>query len=135
MASAILDNAWDEESGYFGYVTLDDCGNPSGLYRYPDGSNFNMGLDGVTPLVAGICPEDKRNRLTDNIFSPERMWTEYGISTVDRSAPYYSVDGYWNGSVWMPHQLILWKTLLDYDMPDEARKIAFTALDVYEAEC
>ena len=135
MASAILDNAWDEESGYFGYVTHDDCGNPSGLYRYPDGSNFNMGLDGVTPLVAGICPEDKRNRLTDNLFSPERMWTEYGISTVDRSAPYYSVDGYWNGSVWMPHQLILWKTLLDYDMPDEARKIAFTALDVYEAEC
>ena len=135
LSSAVLDNAWDEETGYFGYVMHDAQGQPTGLYRYSDGSNFNQGLDGVAPLVAGICPTDIRNRLVDNIFSPERLWTPVGISTVDRSASYYSVDGYWNGSVWMPHQLVLWKTMLDYNLTDEATKIAFTALDVWKKEC
>ena len=135
LSAAILENAWDEESGYFGYVMHDAQGKPTGIYRYSDGSNFNMGLDGVAPLVAGICPDDKRNRLIDNIFSPEKLWTPIGISTVDRSASYYSVDGYWNGSVWMPHQLVLWKTMLDYNLTEEATKIAFTALDVWNKEC
>lgn len=135
LSSAVLDNAWDEESGYFGYVMHDSQGKPSGIYRYGDGSNFNKGLDGVAPLSAGICPDDKRERLIANIFSPEKMWTPIGISTVDRSASYYSVDGYWNGSVWMPHQLVLWKTMLDYNLPERATQIAFTALDVWKKEC
>ena len=92
LSSAILDNAWDEESGYFGYVMHDDDGMPAGIYRHADGSNFNMGLDGVAPLAAGICPADKRQRLIDNIFCPEKLWTPVGISTVDRTASYYSVD-------------------------------------------
>ena len=135
LSSAILDNAWDEESGYFGYVMHDDNGKPAGIYRHSDGSNFNKGLDGVSPLAAGICPEDKRERLIGNIFSPEKLWTSVGISTVDRTASYYSVDGYWNGSVWMPHQLVLWKTMLDCNLPDRATQIAFTALDVWNKEC
>jgi hypothetical protein len=131
----VLDNAWDEESGYFGYVMHDSQGKPSGIYRYGDGSNFNKGLDGVAPLSAGICPDDKRERLIANIFSPEKMWTPIGISTVDRSASYYSVAGYWNGSVWMPHQLVIWKTMLDCNLPEKATQIAFTALDVWKKEC
>ena len=135
LSSAVLDNAWDEESGYFGYVMHDSQGKPSGIYRYGDGSNFNKGLDGVAPLSAGICPDDKRERLIANIFSPEKMWTPIGISTVDRSASYYSVAGYWNGSVWMPHQLVIWKTMLDCNLPEKATQIAFTALDVWKKEC
>lgn len=135
LSAAVLDNAWDEESGYFGYVMHDSLGQPAGIYRHRDGSNFNKGLDGVAPLAAGICPDDKRERLVSNIFSSEKMWTPVGISTVDRSSSYYSVDGYWNGSVWMPHQLVLWKTMLDCNLPEKASQIAFTALDVWKKEC
>lgn len=135
LSSAILGSGWDKESGYFGYVMHDESGKPQGIYRHSDGSNFNMGLDGVSPLVAGICPEEIRSVLIDNIFSPEKLWTDSGISTVDQSASYFSVDGYWNGSVWMPHQLVLWKTMLDNNMPDKAHKIAFTALDKWKGEC
>ena len=135
LSAAVLDNAWDEESGYFGYVMHDSLGQPAGIYRHRDGSNFNKGLDGVAPLAAGICPDDKRERLVSNIFSSEKMWTPVGVSTVDRSASYYSVDGYWNGSVWMPHQLVLWKTMLDCNLPEKASQIAFTALDVWKKEC
>ena len=93
LSSAILGSAWDKEAGYFGYVMHDESGKPQGIYRHSDGSNFNMGLDGVSPLVAGICPEEIRSVLIDNIFSPEKLWTDSGISTVDQSASYFSVDG------------------------------------------
>ena len=134
MSQAILNHAWDEDCGYFGYVTHDARGRASGLYRYGDGSNFNMGLDGVSPLVAGICGDDQRDALLSHLFTPGELWTAVGISTVDQRAPYYRIDGYWNGCVWMPHQLVLWKTMLDMGRPDLAEKIAYTALDVWEKE-
>lgn len=134
MSSAILDNAWDEECGYFGYVTHDAAGRPSGILRYEDGTDFNMGLDGVSPLVAGICSESQQERLAGHITSPGELWSDVGISTVDQRAPYYAVDGYWNGCVWMPHQLVLWKTMLDMGRVDIAERIAFTALENWRRE-
>ena len=35
----------------------------------------------------------------------------------------------------MPHQMILWKTMLDLGLPEKARQIAETALDNWEREC
>lgn len=135
LTDAIQRNAWDDEAGYFGYVMHDTAGRPVSLFRYQDGSNFNKGLDGVSPFVAGICTPRQTERILENLFSPDRMWTDIGISTVDRSAPYYSEDGYWNGGVWMPHQYLIWKSLLDNDLTDEAHKVAFTALDTWNREC
>ena len=63
MSKGILDNAWDEECGYFGYVIHDKEYNPIGLYRTEEGVNFNMGIDGVTPLVAGICRTYRRREM------------------------------------------------------------------------
>lgn len=134
MSKALLGSAWDEEAGYFSYVTHGPDGKPDGFLRAADGSNFNKGLDGTSPLAAGICTPGQQERLLDNLFSAEKLWTPYGISTVDQSASYYSLDGYWNGCVWMPHQFILWKTMLDLGHPELARKIAFTALDAWKRE-
>ena len=135
ISKAILAHAWDEECGYFGYVIHDNDYNPIGLYRTDEGVNFNMGLDGVTPLVAGIVTAEQQERLLGHIFTKGELWSDYGITAVDQSAPYYSVDGYWNGTVWMPHQMILWKTMLDLGMPDRAEQIAMTALENWEREC
>lgn len=135
MSNGILDNAWDEETGYFGYVEHDSEGRPCGLYRTDEGVNFNMGLDGVAPLAAGIVTDVQRDRILDHIFTEGRLWSPYGITAVDQTAPYYSIDGYWNGTVWMPHQMILWKTMLDLGLPEKARLIAETALVNWEREC
>ena len=134
MREALLDHAWDPEAGYFSYVTHAADGTPDGILRAPDGSNFDRGLDGTSPLAAGICSHEQQEILLDHIFSPAELWTPYGISTVDQSAPYYSLDGYWNGCVWMPHQFILWKSMLDLGLPERARQIAFTALDNWKKE-
>lgn len=135
LTAAIQSHGWDAESGYFGYVMHNEEGVPTGIYRADDGSNFNQGLDGVSPLVAGICTPEQTSQLVEKIFSPKHLWTSVGISTVDQSASYYDHAGYWNGSVWIPHQMMLWKTMLDNNLTSEAHKIAFTALDNWSREC
>ena len=135
MSKGILDNAWDSATGYFGYVEHDAAGMPQRIYRTAEGANFNMGLDGVTPLVAGITDAAQTEALLGHIFTQGQLWSPYGITAVDQTAPYYRIDGYWNGTVWMPHQMILWKTMLDLGQPEKARIIALTALGNWEREC
>ena len=89
----------------------------------------------MAPLVAGIVSDTQREALLSHIFTPGELWSDCGITAVDQSAPYYRKDGYWNGTVWMPHQMILWKTMLDLGLPDKARLIADTALGNWEREC
>ncbi len=128
----IQDNLWDDEAGYYSYLMHDENGNPTGFLRYEDGTNFNMGLDGAYPYIAGVSDGHQSARLLENI--KEGMMTEYGLGVVDTRAPYYSTEGYWNGSVWMPHQWILAKALLDRGEIELAVKIWKTALKVWSTE-
>lgn len=134
FTEALQDHAYDPESGYYSYVTHDDAGAPQGPLRHESGANFNMGLDGAYPLVAGVCTEAQAERLLGYLEDPDRLWTEIGLSTVDQSAPYYRIDGYWNGAVWFPHQWFVWKSCLDLGRADLAWKIARTALDLWDRE-
>ena len=131
-SSVIQDNLWDEEAGYYSYLEHDEDGYPTGPLRYEDGTNYNMGLDGAYPLIAGVSDERQSARLLENI--KEGMMTEYGLGVVDTRAPYYSTEGYWNGSVWMPHQWILSKALLDRGEIELALRIWKTALKVWSTE-
>lgn len=134
FADALRRFAWDEDAGYFSYVLHDTTGLPTGPLRHASGHNFNMGLDGVMPLIAGVCTPEQEAILLARLQDPKRFWTPIGLSTVDQSAPYYRQDGYWNGSVWMPQQWFIWKTALDMGLGDFAHRIAKTALDVWKAE-
>ena len=70
LTDAIQRNAWDDEAGYFGYVMHDTAGRPVSLFRYQDGSNFNKGLDGVSPFVAGICTPRQTGAFWKTSFRP-----------------------------------------------------------------
>ncbi len=122
---AVNTYAWDETSGYYGYVAGDKI-------LKIDGVNGDMGLDGAYPYIAGISDDDRSARIVENIKAG--MFTPIGVSVVDTRAPYYRTDGYWNGSVWMPHQWILWKAFLDHGEWEPAVTIAKTALEVWEKE-
>ena len=134
FADSLQKNSWDENAGYFSYVTHDKDKKPNGFLKDPNGQNYNQGLDGVYPLFAGICTPQQEKILLDKIFSPRHLWTPSGIGAVDQSAPYYREDGYWNGAVWMPHQWFLWKTMLDLGRSDLAFQIADKGLNVYSRE-
>lgn len=134
FSDSILENCWDEKSGYFSYAVHDEAGEVKEHLRDKSGANFNMGLDGVTPLLAGICTEQQEKRLVDALIDDKKLWCRCGLSTVDQSAPYYRKDGYWNGAVWMPHQWFMWKALLDSGHAEEARRIAFKGLEIWKNE-
>lgn len=134
LREGVVANAWDEGSGYFGYVVHDTDGSPAGILRTDTGENFNRGMDGLTPLIAGVGSPAQRRRMMENLMSPEHLMTPIGLTTVDQSASYYRRDGYWNGAVWMPHQWFFWKALLDLGEADAAFEIARRALDVWKAE-
>ena len=131
-SEAIQKNLWDEESGYYSYLVHDEEGNPKEFLRYKDGTNFNMGLDGAYPFIAGISNAHQSAKILENMKLG--MMTKYGLGVVDTRAPYYTPYGYWNGSVWIPHQWIVMKSLLDKGEIDFALDIANTALGVWKRE-
>jgi hypothetical protein len=132
LSASLQKYSWDAASGYYGYVMHDKIGEPAGILRTDDGVNFNMGLDGIYPLVAGICSPEQEERILEHLFSAKHLWTDIGITTLDQSAPYYKPDGYWNGSVWFAHQWFLWKTMLDIGRADLATRIAQTGLEIWK---
>jgi len=132
LSASLQKYSWDESSGYFGYVTHDYSGEPTGILRHDSGANFNMGMDGAYPLAAGICSPAQEQQILDHLFSPQHLWMDIGMTTVDQSAPYFSPTGYWNGSVWLAHQWFFWKTMLDLGRGDLAIRIAQAGLDVWK---
>lgn len=134
VSEALLKNAWDEESGYFGYVLHDPEGMETEIFRTSSGENYNRGVDGVTPLITGVCSEKQEERMLAHLKSEKELWTNVGISTVDQSASYYRDNGYWNGAVWFPYQYLIWKSMLDIGDTEFACKIAQTALSAWKQE-
>ncbi len=130
--SRALEAAWDEESGYYGYVCHNKDGEKEDILRTPAGENYNCGLDGLYPYLADAVPPERKERMLSHLRS--QLMTKYGISVVDTTASYFRTDGYWNGSVWMPHQWIVTKALLDQGQQEFAWEIAKTGLSVWKSE-
>lgn len=129
LSASLQSYSWDEESGYYSYVLNE--GKRKLLYD-DERTNFNMGLDGISPLIAGICTPDQHRRLVEHIMTPGELWSPSGIVSVSQAAPYARNDGYWNGKVWMPHQWFIWKAMISRGEMEHAERIAQTALRVWK---
>lgn len=134
VSDALNKYSWDEESGYYSYVLHNENYEPTEIFRTETGENVNKGLDGIYPIIAGVCDDNQKKRIIDHMKNPEEMLSPYGISAVDMTAGYFMVNGYWNGNVWFPHQWFIWKTMLDCGEGDFAYTIAKLALDVWKRE-
>lgn len=135
LSDALQRYSWNEESGYFSFVVHDKEQMPVGKYTLASGEDHNRGTEGVYPLVSGICTDEQIERLLGHLKSEKEMLSRYGISAVDIGAPYYKVDGYWNGNIWFPHQWLLFRTMLDLGEADFAFEIAKRALNIWKREC
>ena len=132
--SKALSQAWDEESGYFGYLVHDETGKASHILRTEEGENYNKTVEGIYPLIAGACSAAQEERMLAHLKNPSQLLSGAGISSVDQSAGYFIKDGYWNGNVWFPHQWFIWKVMLDMGEGDFAYEIAHRALEIWKQE-
>ena len=132
--AALQEISWDEDAGVFSYVVHDEAGRAVNQLHHAGGQNYNLGLDGISPLIAGICRPEQEQRIMQRLQSAEHMWSPVGIVSVDQTADYYREDGYWNGAVWFPHQWFIWKSLLDLGYGDFADRLAHTALDLWRED-
>lgn len=129
---ALQTYAYDEETGYFSYLVYQD--SKIIPLRTEKGENYNKGLDGAYPFMVDVCTEKQKKQLAFYLMSEEHMWTPIGISVVDKEASYYQSDGYWNGSVWMPHQWFVFLGMLEQGYAENAVRIAETALNLWKRE-
>jgi hypothetical protein len=134
FTEALQKHSWNPASGWFSYLRHDESGRPVGPLLHESGADFNRGLDGIQPLIAGACTPAQEELFIKRLRDDTVFWTHCGLSTVDQSAPYFQADGYWNGAVWMPHQWFVWKTLLDLGQGELAWQIAHAALETWERE-
>ncbi len=130
LSHALQTWAWNEQSGYYAYVDL----RTRTHVLYEDGSDYNMGLDGVSPYVAGIGTPEQQRRLLGHLTTPGELWTPYGLTAVAQNAPYYRSLGYWVGKVWVPPQWLFWKAMLTEGELAYAERVATTALTLWRRE-
>ncbi len=125
-----LEKTWDTDEQIYSYVY-----NDFSILKHESGVNYNHTLDGISPLVTGQLQPEREAVLLQRLAAPGRYWSHVGISSVDQSAPYYDPDGYWNGSVWIPHQWFLWKAVLDAGDTHLAHMIPRTVAETWERIC
>ena len=53
---------------------------------------------------------------------------------MDQRAPYASTTGYWNGTVWMPHQWFIWKASFGHGRGELAHRTAAKGREVWSDE-
>jgi hypothetical protein len=134
VGDALNKYSWDEECGYYSYVLHDENYEPTEIFRTKTGENVNKGLDGIYPIIAGVCDENQKKKIIAHLTNDREMHTPFGISAVDMTASYYKINGYWNGNIWFPHQWFIWKSMLDCGEADFARDIAHLALNIWKRE-
>jgi len=113
LETALDTQAWDEASGWYGYVVHDARGHREGLLQDGEGVNLNQGFDGLYPLVALGGAAKHQDRLLAHLTSERDLLTPYGLTAVSRQAPYFTPEGYWNGAVWFSHAWYFGRALLD----------------------
>lgn len=134
LTEALNKYSWDNESGYYSYVLHDENYEPTQIFRTAENENLNKGLDGIYPIIAGVCDENQKEKIIAHLTNEKEMHSPFGISAVDMTAGYYKVNGYWNGNIWFPHQWFIFKSMLDLGESSFARDIAHMALNIWKRE-
>jgi len=111
IAAAVNAALWDEERGFF--YDRDDDGSPILTKSY----------SGLLPLVAGIVPEERAQRLLDALRDEGQFLSPHGIRSTSRDSVLYrpgyadarGVNSSWRGPIWLPINYLLVEAIEERD--------------------
>ena len=84
-----------------------------------DGCYYNLKFDGTLskkqspdcfmPLMTGLVPDDRKERLLSILKDENKFWGEYMIPSIAKDDPAFHNQAYWRGQIWPP--MVLWTYL------------------------
>ena len=84
---------------------------------------------GFWPLLAGICPEERRDALVEHLRDEREFNRPTPVPTLSADDPNYDEDGtYWLGGVWAPTNYMITRGLMLSGRGDAAHEIAMRYL-------
>jgi len=104
IAAAVNEALWDEERGF--YYDRDEDGTSPILTK---------SYSGLLPLIAGIVPEERAERLLDALRNTRQFRSPHGIRSTSRDTVLYrpgyvgqrGVNSSWRGPIWLPINYLL----------------------------
>lgn len=111
ISTAVNDQLWDEERGF--YFDRKENGGPIITPSY----------SGLVPLIAGIVPDDRVERVLDRVRDPGEFLSPFGLRSVVASSVLYE-PGYtqsqkqnsnWRGPIWLPLNYLLIGAVGEHD--------------------
>jgi len=100
IAKRINKWCWNEEDGFY-Y----DVNGKGDHYK-------KMTMGGFWPLLAGIAPKDRAEKLVAHLKNPKKFWRKMVFPTLAADEKEYVPEGfYWRGGVWAPTNVMVIKGL------------------------
>lgn len=127
LACDINKNMWDSIDGV--YYHLDMLSAKPPLARQDISWNVPLKFKTWTcfmPMYAGIAPKEYAKRMVEeHITNKDEFWSDFGIRTLAKNEPAYSVvetsnPSNWQGPIWIVSTYLVFKGLLNYGFYDKA---------------
>ncbi|MCG1028881.1 alpha-glucosidase [Virgibacillus halodenitrificans] len=113
----IQENMYDEETGYFYDLQINEDGSESKLLV-----NRGKGTEGWLPLWANAATDKQAKTVKDNMMDEDKFNTYMPFPTASKDNPKFSPDAYWRGPVWLDQALFGIEALQNYGFNNEAMK-------------
>jgi len=122
LAGLINERMWDEESGFYYHVNMQDHG-----FRFMTRDLKRQEIIGFLPLWAGVATPERAARLVATLTDTARFWRKYGVPTLAADdvwySPYVDYCCKWNGPVWLLWDYMVFRGLVDYGYEEAAVKL------------
>jgi putative isomerase len=137
LARAIQKYCWDERDGFFYSVDFSFKPVVRGAWKLHSGDvrpwpclPMRIGVwSGVLGLWAGVASAEQADRVVQHLRNPESFNAPFGIRTLSKQEPMFSLKvssnpSCWLGPIWGSSNYFTFRALLNYGYEDDARDLA-----------
>ncbi len=119
ISSRINELLWDENSGMY-------------VDRFWNGrSSSRLAASNFYPLVAGVAPQERAERILSTLLDEKKFWGEYVLPTISRDDPVFGDQQYWRGTIWPPTNYLVYQGLKRYHFDEVAALLARRSVDLF----
>ena len=130
IAEAVNETLWDEDAGFY-FDRGEDGVQPIRTRSY----------SGLLPLVAGIVPPERVERLLDALRDESQFLTPYGLRSTSADSVLYrpgyadarGVNSSWRGPIWLPINYLLVQAITEHD-PTFAADLRLRLVELVESD-